>query len=337
MKRTLIFLFILISGTAEIFPQQSLIGTWKYETVYGTSQIVFNKNNTVIVDGEPAKYTVQGEYIIVSDDYGTASYHYRFSNGNLILTFPDGSQVEFQKAGQNSTAAQTGSNSGLKSTQQSNQAKSSGQSAGNIKDLIGRWEYNSADGNIVLSVVSGNTLVYDGDQLNYSLGNGAFNVTADFGVVSYPYVLSGDNLTITFPEGYQLTFRRSQKTETSQGTVPQNSAKGGNVGQLYGKLCFYSGSSSSYSSYSRMEYIYFDGKGRFQFWKESSFSSDAGLAYGSDQDPNYVGSYRINGDVVTMTFDSGQTNTLKVNMRQNSDRITELMYGQKLYATGLCQ
>jgi len=221
--------------------------------------------------------------------------------------------------------------------QVNNQVKQSGQPSGDIKKLIGRWEYRSTEGNIVLSVISENTLVYDGDQVYYSLGNGAFNINGDYGIVSYPYTLSGDNLTISFPEGYQLTFRRSQKVAGGQATAPQKSIQGGNVNQLYGKLCFYSGSSSTYSSYSRMEYIYFDGNGRFQFWKETSYSSDAGLAYGSDQDPNYVGSYSINGDVVMMTFDSGQQNTLKVYMRQNNGRITELMYKDKLYATGLCE
>ena len=188
-----------------------------------------------------------------------------------------------------------------------------------------------------MSFISENTLVYDGEQVYYYLDNGAFNVNGDYGIVSYPYTLSGDNLTITFPEGYQLTFERVQKTAGSQVAGKPGSIKGGNVGQLYGKLCFYSGSSTSYSSYSRMEYIYFDGNGRFQFWKETSYSSDAGLAYGQDQDPNYVGSYSVNGDVVTMTFDSGHTNILKVYMRQNNGRITELMYKDKLYATGLCE
>lgn len=221
MTRTLICFSLLLSCYAQVFCQQSLIGTWKYETVYGVTQITFNKDNTVIIDGETSKYVIQGNYIIVDDAYGSYSYPYQFRNGNLVLTFQDGSEVEFQKAGQVSR----------------------------------------------------------------------------------------------------------QHTET----------QGGNVGQLYGKLCFYSGSSSTYSSYSRMEYIYFDGNGRFQFWKETSYSSDAGLAYGSDQDPNYVGSYSVNGNVVTMTFDSGHTNTLKVYMRQNNGRITELMYKDKLYATGLCE
>ena len=337
MIRILICFFFLITCNAQVFSQQSLIGTWQYETIYGVSQIVFTKDNTVIIDGETAKYAIQGESIIINDAYGSFSYPYQFRNGKLVLTFPDGTQAEFQKTVQQNNASSSGSNAGTMKPQVNNQIKPSVQPASDLKKLIGRWEYSSTEGNIVLSVISENTLVYDGDQVYYSLGNGAFNINGDYGIVSYPYSLSGDNLTISFPEGYQLTFRRAQKTASSQGAGQQSSIQSGNVSQLYGKLCFYSGSSSTYSSYSRMEYIYFDGKGRFQFWKETSYSSDAGLAYGSDQDPNYVGFYSVNGDVVTMTFDSGLQNTLKVYMRQNSGRITELMYKDKLYATGLCE
>ena len=230
MIKTLICFSFLVSCTAQVFSQQSLIGTWRYETDYGVSQITFNGDNTVIIDGETSKYAIQGENIIVTDEYGSFSYPYQIGNGKLVITFPDGTQVEFQKTGQHHNAP-----------------------------------------------------------------------------------------------------------SVSQGTGQQKNIQGGNVGQLFGKLCFYSGSSSTYSSYSRMEYIYFDGRGRFQFWKETSYSSDAGLAYGSDQDPNYVGSYSINGDVVVMTFDSGVQSTLRVYMRQNNGRITELMYKDKLYATGLCE
>lgn len=336
MKKISVFLSIQLFLTAAIYTQQGIIGTWQYETIYGVSQIAFNEDKTVIIDGESAEYTLQGKYIIINDASGSYSYHYQFVNGKLVLTFPDGSQVAFQRTGQGYNASSSGSNTGTMKAAVNNQAEPSGKSAIDIKNLTGRWEYHSSEGNIVLSVISENILVYDGDQVHYSLGNSAFNVSTDYGIVTYPFELSGDNLTIAFPEGYQLTFKRAQQQTASQAAGQKNSSQGGNVSQLYGKLCYYSGSSSTYSSYSRMEYIYFDGKGRFQFWKETSFSSDAGLAYGSDQDPNYVGSYSINGDVVTMTFDSGLTNTLKVYMRQNSGRITELMYKQKLYATGLC-
>ncbi len=327
----------MIYCKAQVFSQQSIVGTWQYESIYGITQIVFNKDNTVIIDGKTSKYAVEGSNIIIEDAYGSYTYPYQFRNGKLVLTFPGGSQVEFQKTGQNTSTSSSGAYTGTPGSGTGASERPSDHQAGNMNSLIGRWEYNSTEGRVVLSFISENTLVYDGEQVYYYLENDAFNVNGDYGIVSYPFTLSGNNLTITFPEGYQLTFKRAQKTAGSQGTGKPGISKGGNVGQLYGKLCFYSGSSTSYSSYSRMEYIYFDGNGRFQFWKETSYSSDAGLAYGQDQDPNYIGSYSVNGDVVTMTFDSGHTNILKVYMRQNNGRITELMYKDKLYATGLCE
>lgn len=337
MKRILICLSFLIYCQAQVISQQSIVGTWQYESIYGNTQIVFNKDNTVIIDGVTSKYAVEGNNIIIQDAYGSYSYPYQFRNGKLVMTFQDGSQVEFKKTGQNISTSSSGTSTGTTGSGPGASKGPSGNQAGSIKSLIGRWEYTSAEGQIVLSFISENTLVYDGEQVNYYLDNGAFNVNGDYGIVAYPYTLSGNNLTISFPEGYQLTFKRAQKTSGGQGTGNLSSSKGGNAGQLSGKLCFYSGSSTTYSSYSRMEYIYFDGNGRFQFWKETSYSSDAGLAYGQDQDPNYVGSYSVNGNVVTMTFDSGHTNILKVHFRQKNGRITELMYKDKLYAAGLCE
>ena len=252
MKKTSIFLSILICCMAEAFPQQSITGTWQYETIYGVSQIVFNKDNTMNVDGVTAGYSIQGEYIVVHDTYGDISYRYQFRNGRLILTFPDGSQIELQKAGQ-------------------------------------------------------------GDHVSQDIN-------------------AGENKS-----GAEDQYKLPAQAAASQATAQKSGSPGAGVAHLYGKLCFYSGSSSSYSSYSRTEYIYFDGKGRFQFWKESSFSSDAGIAYGSDQNPSYNGSYSVNGDIVNVVFDDGERVSLKVNMRQDNGRITELMHGEKLYATGLCE
>src|SRR4030042_6229762 len=100
---------------AEAFSQQSITGTWQYETIYGVSQIVFNKDNTMDVDGVTARYSIQGEYIVVHDTNGDINYRYQFRNGRLILTFPDGSQIELQKAGQADHVSQDINTGGNKS------------------------------------------------------------------------------------------------------------------------------------------------------------------------------------------------------------------------------
>lgn len=330
---TKIFTSIILCMVAQILiAQQNLLGKWQYQTNYGQSEIIFNADNTILVDGETANYSVEGNIITVSNAYGSVNYQYGFNNGNLVLTFSDGTTVELHKAGQSNNLMPKSQNSVQTDNCNQNPQTSASQQT-DQNQLLGKWVYNSNQGNIVLSVNSANSLTYNGEQLTYYIANNSFMVNNGYGVMPYPFKLNGDKLTITFPEGYSLTFNRSNNsTANSQ----QGYGGNGSSGQLYGRLCYYSSSSDSYSGYSRTEYIYFDGAGRFQFYNEASFSSGSGMAYGGDQTPE-TGSYTINGDNVTLTMDAGGSYTFRVNMRQNSGQITELMYGQKLYATGLCQ
>ena len=123
---------------------------------------------------------------------------------------------------------------------------------------------------------------------------------------------------------------------TNQQQMGQQSASKGLTWQLRGALCSYSGSSSSSSSYSRTQKIVFDGQGHFQFGSESSFSSDAGLAYSGN--PNVkTGAYSVNERTVTLYYQDGDTYQFQIKMRQNNGMITELIYNGTLYATGLCE
>ena len=116
----------------------------------------------------------------------------------------------------------------------------------------------------------------------------------------------------------------------------QQTAAGGSTWQLKGSLCSWSGSSNSTSSYSRTQKIVFDGQGNFQFGSEGSFSSGAGIAYSGN--PNVeTGTYSVGESAVTLYYSSGKTYIFKINMRQDSGMITELMYSGTLYAKGLCE
>lgn len=118
--------------------------------------------------------------------------------------------------------------------------------------------------------------------------------------------------------------------------VNQQTSRGGSTWKLKGTLCSWSGSSNSSSGYSRTRKLVFDGQGNYQFGSESSFSSDAGVAYG--ENPNVEkGTYSVGETTVTLYSPSGESYQLQVNMRQNNGMITELMYGETLYATGLCE
>lgn len=118
---------------------------------------------------------------------------------------------------------------------------------------------------------------------------------------------------------------------------PGGMAAGGQEHLLQGRLCSYSGSSSSSSSYSRTGWAQFDGRGNFTYGSEASFSSGAGLYHSGGGNADGGGTYRVMGKQIQLMFSDGSTGVAKVVMQQNSGRITEVMYEGTLYAVGLCQ
>ncbi|MDD2928466.1 MAG: hypothetical protein PHY50_01415 [Sideroxydans sp.] len=169
---------------------------------------------------------------------------------------------------------------------------------------------------------------------SYRLQGDAIMVQGDWGEEAYRYTLKGNRLQVIFPEGDRISCKRV--TAESRQAENGNRAQGGDA-QLRGRLCQWSGSSSSYSgsSYSRTASIEFDGQGNALYSSESSYSGNAGMAYGNSGGTR--GQYRVEGDQVTIRLEDGSNVVARVNMRQNDGRITELMANGKLWATGLCQ
>ncbi len=201
--------------------------------------------------------------------------------------------------------------------------------------LSGNWLCRSEYGSVSLNFLSNKLLEYDGERYQYTVSGNTLNVYTEDGLVQYPFQLDGTQLIIAFPEGYSLLFNKIKKSSAGQNTGPAASP-GGRF--LKGTLCEYGSSSSysSYSSYSHTNWVYFDGNGHFQYGSESSYSGSAGGAYGSDSDPANRGTYKISGNNVYLTFQDGTSVTLTVHFVQDNGHITELMYGEKLYAAGLC-
>jgi hypothetical protein len=196
--------------------------------------------------------------------------------------------------------------------------------------LTGSWQCRGPAGESSLVFQSKELLVYNGEEAHYRLVPGAIRVRGDGGPADYKYTLKGNSLNVTFPDGSGIKCTRVQKGKADQpaaSTSPSNS-------QLKGMFCSWSGSSGSGSGYSSSTRVSFDGSGGFRYSSESSFSGSAGQYYGGK--PANSGRYRVSGDTVQMTFSDGSTGTAKVNMRQRSGRITEIMYGKKLFAPALC-
>lgn len=198
--------------------------------------------------------------------------------------------------------------------------------------LKGSWISKGYDYTVTLQFQS-DRLIYDGETMKYQLVEpNIIRVQEDGSFIDYSYVLQDGRLTIIYPDGNYEIFTKSasQKKSSSNSSTPK-----GNVAQLSGWLCYWSGSSSSYSSYSSTSKVYFDGRGNFAVSGEASFSGDAGAAY-SGGGVDERGTYSIQGNNVILRFQDGSTGYATINMQQYDGSITELMYNGYLYATKLC-
>lgn len=203
----------------------------------------------------------------------------------------------------------------------------------------GNWLCQTEYGSVSLNFVSEQQMVYDGETFNYIIENNTLKVYSDYVWIDYSFELNGSQLIISYPEGYRLLFNKVSEAIPGINTGKTNSGTQNSGGRyLNGTLCEYgsSSSSSSYSSYSHTNRLYFDGRGSFQFGTESSYSGSAGSAYSNDNGSSY-GTYRISENEVILTFSDGSVYTLSIYFTQDDGRITEMYYGEKLYAAGLCE
>jgi len=203
----------------------------------------------------------------------------------------------------------------------------------------GNWLCQTEYGSVSLNFVSNEQMVYDGETFNYTLEGNILKVYSDYVWIDYPFELTGSQLIISYPEGYRLLFNKVSEAKTVTNTGSINSGANNSGGRyLNGTLCEYgsSSSSTSYSSYSHTNRLYFDGRGNFKFGSESSYSGSAGSAYSSDN-ASETGTYSISGDEVILTFNDGSVYKLSIYFIQDDGRITEIYYGEKLYAAGLCE
>ena len=201
--------------------------------------------------------------------------------------------------------------------------------AATVGALTGTWQ--CGESNLVFK--SDSVLVYNGERMQYRRRGNVLQVQEEYGVANYPFALSGNRMDVTFPDGSVV--RCVKAGAGGKRSAEGRAGRSGSAAQLRGMLCRWSGSSGISGSYSSSTRVSFDGAGRFSYGSESSFSGNAGSGYGSG--PGSGGTYRVEGDVVQLTFGDGSRGKAKVNMRQNDGRITELMFNGQLYAAGLCQ
>jgi hypothetical protein len=339
-KLKLLALLLMLAIPTIIFGQGGLIGSWKY--VYpGGEMIMEITASTMVINGQSFQYKAQGNVLMINEGTKTTPYPYMLDGNQLTLEFPGGMEVIFIR----SAAGAPPQGQLPQSMSRPSGSMGQGQQA---TTLSGRWLFQSQQGQLVLEFLSANQLSFNGETTQYQLKEGIIQAMGDNGWIDYPYTLSQGTLNLTFPDGTRLPFTLASSTATNQNGMNQQgmnqqgknqpTAGGGSIWQLKGALCSWSGSSTSNSSssYSRTQKIVFDGQGNFQFGSESSFSSDAGIAYG--RNPNIkTGTYSVGEKTVILYYQDGDKYEFKINIRQDNGMITELMYSGTLYAKGLCE
>ena len=326
MKK-LIAILMIATTSMVISAQGGLIGSWKYTAPGGEMNMQIS-TGTIVINNQTYPYKAQGNVLMINEGTAVSPYPYMLDGDRLTIEFPGGTEINFTRV----TAGSQPQGQLPQSMSRPSAGPGQGQQA---STLSGRWLFQNQQGQLVLEFLSANQLSFNGETTQYQLKEGVIQAMGDYGWIDYPYTLNQGTLTITFPDGTRLPFTRTSSGSTNQQGMNRQTAGAGSTWQLNGVLCSWSGSSNSASGYSSTRKLVFDGQGNYQFGTESSFSSDAGIAYGGN--PNVErGTYSVGETFVTLFSQSGESYQFKVNMRQNNGMITELMYGETLYATGLC-
>ena len=200
------------------------------------------------------------------------------------------------------------------------------------KKLIGNWQYANQYGTSTLVFKSASQLVLDEVPASYTATTNVIQVYTDGQYWNYSYKLSGNILSITFPEGYTVNYKKISSVATNNSTQQSK----GKVYLLNGTFCSYNGSSSSYSSYSSSTKVYFDGHGNFQYKSETSFSSNAGGYANSGDDGVSTGKYDVQANRIILYFPDGTSGYADVYFKQDNGSISEIKYDGTIYAKNLC-
>jgi hypothetical protein len=209
--------------------------------------------------------------------------------------------------------------------------------------LVGTWV--SEDGSITLKIESPTRLLYDGHPYRCSIDARAIYVADENGIVTpYLYRTDGKRLELLYPEGGAVLFDRAPPATRKRAAPDAPEARnrrrdengGRSTGQnalVEGRYCSYSGSPGG--GYSTTYWAWFDGIGNFRYGSGSYYSGGGDL-YGREGEDGR-GTYEVRGDTIVLRYLDGSSDRAYVHNRGAGGRITEIRYGDSLYAAQLCR
>jgi hypothetical protein len=208
--------------------------------------------------------------------------------------------------------------------------------AGRAEGLSGRWSCQSGEGPASLEFVSPTRLLYDGQPLDYQLGQSVLTVSTEWGPIDYRFELAGDGLQIAGADGTSLTCSRAALAAQAP------SAMGGGTGlerHLRGLVCSYSASPDG--GFSTQHLLDFDGQGRVWYGVETAWDvpETTGISRNWDNGEN-VGTYQVTGvnrgDAIHLQFRTSSGTARVVTI--DGGEITELFLEgpDRHYSKRLC-
>jgi hypothetical protein len=201
----------------------------------------------------------------------------------LIVVDPDAQGQPNYETAQEIKLQRQGSGSGMDLAGPAASGKS------DSEQLLGTWACQGMGQEPVeLIFTSENKLVFDGEEEGYTLVDGAVRLQGETGPIDFPYVLSGNTLVVTFPDGERYTFIKTSDDVAqgidrhirfillSSGWQSFNFSSSSSTTYQGGEGLSYSYGSSQY----RKMYFYPDGTYSHTKTSETSFSgsgSQSGL------------------------------------------------------------
>jgi hypothetical protein len=158
----------------------SLLGRWQCQSEAGPIPLVFQSKSTMVLDGEPADYTLVPGAIRIEEEYGFVDYGYALQGDTLLISFPGGLMLEcMREASLQGRGAETPGPEGLAAPAASTPGQSSGSSkiaAGEVGDPSwgfkfrppAGWEFSKNLNGAILGhdTVPGMILVFPHQQTN---------------------------------------------------------------------------------------------------------------------------------------------------------------------------
>ncbi len=166
-KTLFLLMFVFFQYPLTIAGAPSLIGTWQNKSADSSILLVFQSDNTLNFNGETLNYSLSPGVIRVMEDW-PVDYTYSFIGKKLVITFPEGHQMQFTK---------------LKKTKNNKQQSSSGnsstgaiKSSGLAQQIAGKWWGFSGSTEKRIGLCP-NGSFYDYSESSYSGKNNSWGVT----------------------------------------------------------------------------------------------------------------------------------------------------------------